>query len=306
MNGHSAQLAHDLLRLDDLDRANYIAETEIQKVADQGNGAELWELRFVRAEVMRLRGKPEQALEYLESQESLNPPDGRDIESQTRLHMHRGYHLGLIARYQEAHRLLAEAEAVSRTAGLIERRAEFCLRQAMILFLQKDYTASDRTYRIVLERSDQLGGWYFRATALWGIGKNLMIQRHYEEAAPWLERCLRVPERDFRLPPFAANWVYVASASETMPKRSICFKGQRRSTGNPAQSTTTKSRWQTLAAFICNVAITLQRCRTTRRRWCWPAKSKILCQSRSGRTTSGSPTPRSSRWWTNSIPERLN
>jgi tetratricopeptide (TPR) repeat protein len=145
-------------------------------------------------EVMRLRGKPEQALAYLESQESLNPPDGQDIESQTRLHMHRGYHLGLMARYQGAHRLLAEAEAVSRITGLIELRAEVCLRQAMILFLQKDYTASDRTYRTVLERSDELGGWCFRATALWGIGKNLMIQRHYEEATPWLEEALEMFE----------------------------------------------------------------------------------------------------------------
>ncbi len=64
----------------------------------------------------------------------------------------------------------------------------------MIFFLQKSYSSSDRIYRDVLDRSDELGGWYFRATALWGIGKNLMIQEHYEEAMPRLEKSLEIFE----------------------------------------------------------------------------------------------------------------
>src|SRR5689334_10118231 len=111
MNEFQSKRARDLLRLDDLEGANDIAEAGIERVADQGNDSELWRLRFVRAEVMRLRGKPEQALKYLESQPALNHPNDHDIESRCGICMHRGYHLGLMARFEPAHRLLAESEA---------------------------------------------------------------------------------------------------------------------------------------------------------------------------------------------------
>ncbi len=194
MDESPARLARELLHLDDLDGADHIAEGEIARVADRGNGAELWQLRFVRAEIMRLRGKPEHALRYLESQESLNAPEGQDIDSQIGLCMHRGYHFGLMARYEQAWRLLNEGQALACKTGVVALQAEVCLRQAMIFFLQKDFVASSQKYRCVLSLSDQLGGWYFRATALWGIGKNLMIQLHYEEATPWLEESLKIFE----------------------------------------------------------------------------------------------------------------
>jgi hypothetical protein len=54
--------------------------------------------------------------------------------------------------------------------------SEIHLRRAFIFFLQKDYVSSDRKFRAVLELSEIGGGWYFRGNALWGIGKNLMIQ----------------------------------------------------------------------------------------------------------------------------------
>jgi tetratricopeptide (TPR) repeat protein len=64
----------------------------------------------------------------------------------------------------------------------------------MIFYLQQNYLLSDRVFRVVLGLSQQIGGWYFRGTALWGIGKNLMIQRHYEEAIPWLQKSLEIFE----------------------------------------------------------------------------------------------------------------
>jgi tetratricopeptide (TPR) repeat protein len=64
----------------------------------------------------------------------------------------------------------------------------------MILYLQQDYAASGRVFRAILRESDQLGGWYFKACALWGIGKNLMIQGHFQEAMPWLEESLALFE----------------------------------------------------------------------------------------------------------------
>lgn len=45
-----------------------------------------------------------------------------------------------------------------------------------------------------MDLSQQLGGWYFSGSALWGIGKNLMIQQFYEEAIPWLQQSLAVFE----------------------------------------------------------------------------------------------------------------
>lgn len=192
MHESPSNLACDLLRLDDLDGANRIAEDQIERAGDQGNGTAMWRLRFVRAEVTRLRGSPEKALRYLESQHSFNAPDERDLESRSRLSMHLGYHLGLMARFGPAHRLLSDAESMSSQSGLIEVQAEVWLRQAMLSFLQKDYVASEHNYRLVLGRSGELGGWYFRAMALWGIGKNLMIQRQYKEATPWLEESLEI------------------------------------------------------------------------------------------------------------------
>jgi tetratricopeptide (TPR) repeat protein len=46
----------------------------------------------------------------------------------------------------------------------------------------------------VLSLSEGLSGWYFRAMAVWGIGKNLMIQERYEESLLWLGESLKILE----------------------------------------------------------------------------------------------------------------
>lgn len=184
----------ELLHLGDLDAAGRIADSVIERCGDQGCDSQLWQARFVHADVMRLRGQPEQALSYLDKSYSSNTPETGDAKSTILLKMHRGYYLGLMGRYREAHSLLADAEALSSKAKLVEPQAEIGLRRAMIFFRQKDYGASDRAYRTVLELSDQLGGWYFPASALWGIGKNLMIQRNYEQAMPWLSNAAAIFE----------------------------------------------------------------------------------------------------------------
>jgi tetratricopeptide (TPR) repeat protein len=97
--------------------------------------------------------------------------------------------------------LLAKAETGARDAGLLELLCEVYQRQAMILFRQKDYASSDRIFRTILDLSEDVGGWYFRGNALWGIGKNLMIQGHHRDAMPWLRDALGVFESvDARLP----------------------------------------------------------------------------------------------------------
>lgn len=189
-----ADVACKLLRVDDLDGAASIVEVELERIGDQGMTPSLWQLRFIRADILRLRGKPEEALRYLESQASANPPEKADLGSRAGLTMHRGYHLGLMAQFRAAHGLMADAERMSLQDGLIELQAEILLRQAMVFFLQRNYDTSGSKYREVLKLSGEIGGWYFRASALWGISKNLMIQRHYEEAMPWLDQSLKIFE----------------------------------------------------------------------------------------------------------------
>jgi tetratricopeptide (TPR) repeat protein len=71
---------------------------------------------------------------------------------------------------------------------------DICLSRAFIFFRQKDYVSSDLTYHSVLAIADQIGGWHYRGHALWGIGKNLMIQEHHTEAIPWLMESLAIFE----------------------------------------------------------------------------------------------------------------
>lgn len=194
MKKSAVEHARDLLWLDDLDGASRVAEDEICRFGDKGNTAEIWQFRFIRSEIIRLRGHTEEALRYLESQESVNLPDTSDIDSLARLWMHRGYCYGLLGRHELSLRLLAAAEETARDSGLFELLCEVHQRQAMILFRQQDYGASDRIFRIILKLSDEMEGWYFQGNARWGIGKNLMIQRHYREAMPWLKDSLKIFE----------------------------------------------------------------------------------------------------------------
>src|SRR4030081_2525057 len=118
------ELAHELMRLGDLDGASKIAEEEIQRVGDQGNTTELWRFRFVRVQVLGARGHTDEALKYLES---LTPPPTEDVESCASLKMHRGYYSGLLCRYEPGQRLLAEADAMAREAGLPKLQGEIYL-----------------------------------------------------------------------------------------------------------------------------------------------------------------------------------
>ena len=80
----------------------------------------------------------------------------------------------------------------------------------MIFYLQEDYTASDRVFRQILDASQQTEGWYFRANALWGIGKNLMIQKHFREAIAWLNDALALFEQAGARLSIAVTWSELA------------------------------------------------------------------------------------------------
>jgi tetratricopeptide (TPR) repeat protein len=184
----------DLLRVGDLDGAAAFAQEGLVKCGDRGASAETWSLRLIWARILQQRGHTQEALEYLTSKEALDPPQCGDSLSLGRLRNQIGHCLSLLGRFDQAHLSLQRAERIARNAELLELQCEVHRDQAMLFFLQEDYTSFDRVFRLILDQADRVGGWYFPAVALWGIGKNLMIQGHHQRAMPWLEDSLRLFE----------------------------------------------------------------------------------------------------------------
>jgi tetratricopeptide (TPR) repeat protein len=208
ITGQSAhEAARELLRLGDLNGASRIAEAEGRRLGDKGNTTELWRLRFIRAEVMDAHGDSVEALRYLES---LPLPDASDVELNAALKMYRGSYASFLGRYESSHWLLSEAEIMARDAGLSRLQAEVRLSWAFIFFRQKDYVSSDRLFRAALDLAEKVGGWRIRGHALWGIGKNLMIQEHYEEAMPSLQESLEIFENAGAILSVAMVWSELA------------------------------------------------------------------------------------------------
>lgn len=183
--------ARRLLHLGELDKAARAAEHEIEYASESGDSGDLWSARLVKADVLSALGQTERALGYLDS---LPPPDSTDIGACVGLRIRRGSYSGALGRFVPALHLLQEAEAMAHDARMFEALADAYLSRAFIYFLQKDYVSSERLYRATLSIGEKLEGWYLRGNALWGIGKNLMIQRHYEEALPWLDQALSIFE----------------------------------------------------------------------------------------------------------------
>lgn len=192
VNGRSPlDLARDLMRTGDLEGARKIAQAEIERAGVESDSPEVRSLRFIRAKALQVLGHVEEALGYLES---LPPPPADDIESRGTLKMHRGECSASLGRYAIAHELLDEAEIMARDAGLLKLQGYVYLSHAFVFFLQQDYASSDRKFKNALDLTGQVEGWYLKGHALWGIGKNLMIQEHHQEAMPWLEESLQIFE----------------------------------------------------------------------------------------------------------------
>jgi len=181
--------ARDLLRLGMIDEAGRIAEAEIARVSDNGDTAALWSARFIRAEILSMRGRTDAALKYLDS---FAAPEADACSVGFKLN--RGRYLGLLGRHGEARVLLAEAESSACGARYLELLGEIYLSQAYLSYVRKEYESSDRAFRLALDVSNEVGGWYIRAHSLWGIGKVLMIQRCYKGAMSWFEESLKIFE----------------------------------------------------------------------------------------------------------------
>jgi tetratricopeptide (TPR) repeat protein len=172
----------------DLAGAARVVKEELENTDYSVPENKTWWLRFIWAQVLSMRGDPEAALLYLES---FRPPGNSELDARIELARYCGTYAGSLGRYETSHRLLVEAETMARVAGMLNLVGECLLSRAFLFFLQKAYASSDRLFREVLNLAEQLEGCYFRGHAMWGIGKNLMIQEHHQEAMPWLEDSLR-------------------------------------------------------------------------------------------------------------------
>jgi tetratricopeptide (TPR) repeat protein len=189
-------VAISFARLGELDQAWSFAELGALS-ASRKEPALYYGFRFVLAEVLRMRGRIDEAREYLES---LGSPDENCIDLVVAWKMHLGYCLGLLGRYGECNQLLELARCSTIDANLTELHCEVLLRQGMIHYVRREFANSDRSYRDALNlckalKSDEGGDWYLESTALAGVGKNLMIQDHFAEAIPWFEKSLAISEK---------------------------------------------------------------------------------------------------------------
>ena len=191
MNEPAHQTARDLIRLCDLDGASRIVDSELQRCDDEGSSADVWNLRCARADLTRLRGHAEEALVYLSAKEKANPPESDDVPSLIALKKTCGYCQGMLGKYAISDKLLEEAEKLARNAGLLELLCEVWHSQAWFLYVRLNFESSDRLFREILSASEQVGGWYFRAIGLWGIGKNIMMRGHVNSDATLLREALR-------------------------------------------------------------------------------------------------------------------
>jgi tetratricopeptide (TPR) repeat protein len=188
-NGSREDAAVHLLHAGDLDAAWRAAEEGIQTAGIDRTLRRFWIFRFVRAEVLRVRGNSIAALEYLNS---LLPPSDKDIENRAALTMHRGYCSALLGHCRAGLDLLEEARLLASGTGLAGLRGEITARQAMIAYLQRDYYTSERLYKSVGETCGLLFGWYLYCIARGGVGKSLSARREYQKAVPFLEEAVEV------------------------------------------------------------------------------------------------------------------
>ena len=181
----AASIAVALVQLGDLDGAWKAVECGIEKSGTDRRQRAFWHFRFLRSEVLRLRGLHGEALDYLDS---LGSPANDDLVSQTEMCMHRGYNAAILGRYDFADKLLKCAKTLADSAALLELQGEIKVRQAMVAYFRKDYRTSESLYRSVAETQRDKHGWYLFTIARGGVGKSLMAQKRYQDALPWLEQ----------------------------------------------------------------------------------------------------------------------
>lgn len=181
------QAAVSHLQRGEFDAAWKAAEEGILLSGEDRCTRAFWHFRLVRAQVLTIRGRVEEALRYIES---LGSPCDHDPISKASLSMYRGYWLAMLGNYKSAHAFLEEAAALASSSGLFELQGEVQVRQAMVAYLEKKFDLSRTFYQSVVEVHAGRYGPYLYAVALCGVGKTLMAQKQYQEALTWFRRAL--------------------------------------------------------------------------------------------------------------------
>lgn len=184
-SGYLEIAAVSLLRLGKLDEAWVSAGREIDRIGTDRSDPNFFTNSFVLSEIMRHRGRFEEALQHLSS---LGSPLPSDVESGIGLMMHRGYNLALLGHYESAHALLNEAETLALRTERFEYHGEVKIRQGMVAYLETKFQTAETLYHSVVDAYGERFGWYLCSVATTGVGKSLMAQRRYEEAIPWIEK----------------------------------------------------------------------------------------------------------------------
>jgi tetratricopeptide (TPR) repeat protein len=183
--------AISFFRCGDLDMAWRATEEGIDAVGDNCFASDFWQLRFVRAQILSLRGQIRESLTYLDS---LGSPPAEDVESIIGLAMHRGYLLAMLGHYVLAHATLSKAEALASTSELVELEGEVRVRQAMVACFERDVSRAQELYQRVVDSQVRKQDEYLYCVALAGVGKTFMARREYREALTWLEKSLEIAE----------------------------------------------------------------------------------------------------------------
>jgi tetratricopeptide (TPR) repeat protein len=188
-NNLSSESAISFFRRGDVDLAWKVAEEGIHAVGDDRCLSEFWQLRFVRAQVLSLRGQIKESLTYLDS---LGNPSSEDTESIVGLTMHRGYLLAMLGHYDSARSLLSKAEALASTSNLLELEGEVRVRQAMLACFERDFSRAQKLYQGVGDTQARKHKGYLYCVALAGVGKTFMARKQYQEALIRFEKSLEV------------------------------------------------------------------------------------------------------------------
>jgi tetratricopeptide (TPR) repeat protein len=151
----------------------------------------LWQQQLKEAIHLWQSGRPSDACDLLADAEQ-----DAELSSKFRaqLKMERAYFLGLSAHFRDAKVLFDEAETLLEQSGSLDAIGDLQWRQGLVLHFFGDFNASDRCFRTALESGEKDRNIGVVALASAGIGKNLMMSGHPDEAVPWFERALTIFE----------------------------------------------------------------------------------------------------------------
>jgi CHAT domain-containing protein len=180
------------IRRGNLDHALDQADRGYREWSHRPDSKPYWQFRTAKAEVFLAQGKARDALSLLEG----NMPAGPAFrELAVRRLIVQGSARTLLAEFSEARRLLERAAVMAPDAASPILQAEVDLRTGTVLSLSGDSAGAELHYRKTLEVAVRQRDLYLQASALGGLGFNLLRSARFDEALPWFEQALTLAEK---------------------------------------------------------------------------------------------------------------